>query len=133
MLPLSFLRPARSPVELPRWLSGEEPACHCRRHRRHGFDSWVGKIPWKRKWPPTPGFLPGESHGQRSLVGYSPCGQILLNMTGQLTLKIITAGPYLKLHPPPRLLLSLPFQVANPPCPCHAGIIFLYGFKIVFL
>ena len=36
------------------------------------FDSWVGKIPWRRAWQPTPVFLPGESHGQRSLVGYSP-------------------------------------------------------------
>ena len=40
--------------------------------QRHGFDTWVGKIPWRRKWQPTPVFLPGESHGQRSLVGYSP-------------------------------------------------------------
>ena len=38
------------------------------------FDPWVGKIPWRRKWQPTPVFLPGESHGQRSLVGYSPWG-----------------------------------------------------------
>ena len=37
-----------------------------------GFDPWVGKIPWRREWQPTPVFLPGESHGQRSLVGYSP-------------------------------------------------------------
>ena len=37
-----------------------------------GFDSWVGKIPWRRAWQPTPISLPGESHGQRSLVGYSP-------------------------------------------------------------
>jgi len=36
------------------------------------FDPWVGKIPWRRKWQPTPVFLPGESHGQRSLAGYSP-------------------------------------------------------------
>ena len=42
--------------------------------RRFGFDPWVGKIPWRRKWQPTPVFLPGESHGQRSLVGYSPQG-----------------------------------------------------------
>ena len=35
-------------------------------------DPWLGKIPWRRKWQPTPVFLPGESHGQRSLVGYSP-------------------------------------------------------------
>ena len=39
-----------------------------------GFDPWVGKIPWRRKQQPTPVFLPGESHGQRSLVGYSPRG-----------------------------------------------------------
>ena len=38
------------------------------------FDPRVGKIPWRRAWQPTPVFLPGESHGQRSLVGYSPCG-----------------------------------------------------------
>ena len=38
------------------------------------FDPWVGKIPWRRAWQPTPVFLPGESHGQRSLVSYSPCG-----------------------------------------------------------
>ena len=36
------------------------------------FDPWVGKIPWRRKWPPTPVLLPGKSHGQKSLVGYSP-------------------------------------------------------------
>ena len=43
----------------------------CRRCRRQRPD-WVRKIPWRRKWLPTPVFLPGESHGQRSLVGYSP-------------------------------------------------------------
>ena len=41
---------------------------------RPGFDPWVGKVPWRRAWQPTPVFLPGESHGQRSLVGYSPWG-----------------------------------------------------------
>jgi len=39
----------------------------CRRHKRFQFDYWIGKIPWKRAWQPTPVFLPGESHGQRSL------------------------------------------------------------------
>ena len=39
---------------------------------RLGFNPWVGKIPWRKAWQPTPVFLPGESHGQRSLVGYSP-------------------------------------------------------------
>ena len=46
---------------------GKEPACQCRRHKRCGFDLWVGKIPWRRAWQPTAVFLPGESHGQRSL------------------------------------------------------------------
>ena len=53
---------------LPRWLGSKEPACQC---RRHGFDSWVGKMPWRREWLPTPVFLPEDSHGQRSLAGYS--------------------------------------------------------------
>ena len=48
---------------------------------RCGFDPWVGKIPWRRAWQPTPVFLPGESHGQRSLVGYSPWSCKELNMT----------------------------------------------------
>ena len=42
--------------------------------RRPGFNPWVGKIPWSRKWKPMPVFLSGEFHGQRSLAGYSPCG-----------------------------------------------------------
>ena len=42
--------------------------------KRCGFDPWVTKIPWRRAWQPTPVFLPGESHGQRSLEGYSPQG-----------------------------------------------------------
>ena len=50
--------------------SGKEPACQCRRYKRCGFNPWVGKIPWRRKWQPTPIFLPGESCGQRNLAGY---------------------------------------------------------------
>jgi len=50
--------------------NGKESACQCRRPR---FDSWVGKIPWRRKRQPSPVFLPGKPHGQRSLAGYSPC------------------------------------------------------------
>ena len=49
-----------------RGTSGKEPACQCRGHKRYGFNPWVGKIPWRRAWQPTPVFLPGESHGQRS-------------------------------------------------------------------
>ena len=53
---------------------GIEPSCQCRRYKRLGFNPWVGKILWRRAWQPMPVFLPRESHGQRSLVGYSPWG-----------------------------------------------------------
>ena len=56
----------------PRGTSGTEPACQCRRHKRHGFDPWVRKTLWRRAWQPTPVFLPEEFQGQRSLAGYSP-------------------------------------------------------------
>ena len=68
---------------LPWWLSGKESACQCRRHR---FDPWVRKIPWRRAWQPAPVFLPGESCGQRSLVNYSPWGHKELDMTEQRAL-----------------------------------------------
>ena len=54
--------------------NGKEPTFQRRRHERCSFDPWVWKIPWRRAGQPTPVFLPGESHGQRSLVGYSPWG-----------------------------------------------------------
>ena len=54
------------------WVSGKEPACQSRKCR---FNPWVGKIPWRRKWKPTPVFLTGEFHGLRSLVDYGPWGQ----------------------------------------------------------
>ena len=57
---------------LPWWLNDEESACQCRRPR---FSPWVGKIPWRRQWQLNPVFLPGKSHGQRSLSGYSPWGR----------------------------------------------------------
>ena len=51
--------------------SSKESICQCRRCRRCGFNTWIGKIPWRRAQQPTLVFLPGESHGQNSLVGYS--------------------------------------------------------------
>ena len=57
--------------ELPWWLSGKEFTCQS---RRCGFDLWVRKTPWRKKWQPIPVFLPGRSHGQRILAGYSPWG-----------------------------------------------------------
>ena len=56
---------------LPMWLSGKESACQCRSYRRLRLDPWVGKIPWRKKWPSTWVFLPGKSHWQRSVEGYS--------------------------------------------------------------
>ena len=55
--PLTHLRKIGG---FPDGTSGKEPACQCRRHRRCGFDPWVGKIPWRRAWQPTPALLPGE-------------------------------------------------------------------------
>ena len=61
--------------------SGKESICQCRRCERGGFDLWVRKIPWRRKWQSTPVFLPGKFHGQRSLAGYSPWGPKELDTT----------------------------------------------------
>ena len=75
-------------VGLPRWLSGEESTCQCRRCRRSRLDPWVGRIPWRRKWQSTPVFLPGESDGQRSLVGHSPWACKESDTTKPLTLSL---------------------------------------------
>ena len=52
----------------PSSAGGKQPACQCRRCKRRRLDPWVGKTPWRRKWQPTPVFLPGKSRGQRSLT-----------------------------------------------------------------
>ena len=66
-----------------RWLNGKESACQCRRHR---FNPWIGKIHQKRKWQPTLLFLPGKSHGQRRIAGYSPqsCKESDIHMLGEM-------------------------------------------------
>ena len=56
---------------LPWWLSSKELSCQC---RKWGFDPWIKKMTWRRKWQPTPVFLPRKSHRQKSLAGYSPWG-----------------------------------------------------------
>ena len=58
-------------TELLGWFSGKESTCQC---RRPGFHPWVRKICWRRKWQSTLVLLPGKSHGQRSLVGYTVHG-----------------------------------------------------------
>ena len=64
-----------TPPGLPRWLSGKEYACQCRRFRRLWFDPWVGKVPWRRKSNPLQYSCLENPHGERSLVGYSPRGR----------------------------------------------------------
>ena len=67
----------------PWWLRQQRICLQC---RRPGFDPWAGKMPWRRRWLPTPVFLPGESNEQRSLVGYSPWDNKESDTTEQLTL-----------------------------------------------
>ena len=68
-------------TQLPWWLRQESICLQCGRPR---FDCWVRKIPWRRKWQPTPVLLLGKYHGWRSLVGYSPWGHKELDKTEQL-------------------------------------------------
>ena len=55
---------------LPRQLSDKETTCQCNEPQKCRLDPWVGKMPWRRKWQPSPVFLPGKSHGQQSLASY---------------------------------------------------------------
>ena len=66
-------------MDFPGGASDKEPACQCRRHKSGGVDPWVWKTPWRRTWLPTPVFLSGESHGQRSPAGYNPWGHTELD------------------------------------------------------
>jgi len=69
------------PMGFPGGASSKESACQRRRHKRHKFNPWVKKIPWRRKWQSIPVFLLGKFHGQRSLAGYSPWGRKEPDMT----------------------------------------------------
>ena len=66
---------------LPWWLRQQRICLQC---GRPGFDPWVGKMPWRREWLHAPVYFPGESHGQRSLAGYSPWGSKESDTTEQL-------------------------------------------------
>ena len=91
----SHLLQANEVLGLPSWHSGKESAgqCQCRRPGRLGVDPWVGKIPWRRRWQPTPVFLPGESQGQRSLAGHSPRGRTALTIHAPTHKRHVTAFP----------------------------------------
>ena len=58
----------------PGGINGIESTCQSTRHKRCRFDHWVQKIPWRKKWQPTPVFLPGKFHSQRTLAGYTVHG-----------------------------------------------------------
>ena len=84
-------------VGFPGNATGKKLACQCRRHKRQGFNPWVGKIPWRRGWQPTPVFLPEKSYGQRSLAGYSPWGsQSLTQLKWLSTQKVVIQGVQLR-------------------------------------
>ena len=83
---ISFLSVIQVLTGLPWWLRWWRICLQC---GRPGFDPWVGKIPWRREWLPTPVFWPAESHGQRRLAGYSPWGHKESDMTEWLSLSSI--------------------------------------------
>ena len=87
------------PYGLSRWLSGKESTSQC---RRHGSGSWVKKILWRRNGHPMPVFLPGKSHGQRSLAGHSQWGHKRvghnLGTKQQQTYHIITITIYVCIY-----------------------------------
>ena len=65
----------------PRWYNGKESTYPSRRHKRRRFHPWIGEIPWRRKWQPTPVASPGKFYGQEGLGSYSPGGGKVLDMT----------------------------------------------------
>ena len=111
----------RGSVYMSRGASGKEPACQCRRCKRHRFDPWVREISWRRAWQPIPVFLPGEFHGQRNLVGYSPfrsditeVNQHARNLLAQPTLPFLPSAHMTVLYicvsiPALDIRLSIPF------------------------
>ena len=90
--------------ELSTWFSGKESTCQCRRFRRLRFDPWVRKIPWRRKWQPSPVFLPGKSHGQKRLAAYSPQGRKELDGTERAHALLVLPTEPLLGHPGPQFL-----------------------------
>ena len=93
----------------PGGATGKESTCQCRKHKRCRFDPWVGKIPQRRAWQPTAVFSPRESHGQRSLEGYSPQGRTrlkwlstvaVININNACLLKNTNNGGYVKCWSP---------------------------------
>ena len=72
--PVPYGKDSELPVKPLKDFTELESSCQGKRRKRNGFNPWIWKIPWSRKWQPTPVFLAGQSHGQRRLVGCSPWG-----------------------------------------------------------
>ena len=85
-------------------------SAQCRRHKRCWFDPWVRKIPGRKKWQPPPVFLPRKSHGQRSLVGYSPWGPKESNMTQPELLHTHTKTKLLQLNTTDNYILYIQYM-----------------------
>ena len=105
------INPTGQLQEVPRWLCRKESACSAGDGE---FHPWIGKIPWRRAWQPPPVLLPGESHGQRSLAGYSPWGHTESDTTGWLSSssQLQTASPALPCLGAPRTGCGLGFPFA---------------------
>ena len=89
----------------------------CRRHKRHGLDPWVGKIPWRRAWQPTAVFLPREPHGQRTLVDYG----LSIGWQSQTQLKCLSMHKHISVQFSHSVMSDSlrphGLQHARPPCP----------------
>ena len=107
----------RTTEELPCWLRWYRICLQCGRPR---FNPWVGKISWRRKWQPTPVFLPGKSHGQRSPVGYRPQGH--KESTGLDCLSTLYS------HSQGRFLVRRLPGLFCPPCP-HREKTLMFAFQ----
>ena len=110
----------------------KKSACQCRRCRTGGFDPWVGKIPWRRKWQPTLVFLPEKSHGQRSLEGYSPWGCKVRHdwayMQFKLLLGLGNCSPTLPPHLPVYLVFFLSTRIGSNRKPISENLFAIHYF-----
>ena len=83
----------------------KNPPANAGRHKRHRFHPWVGNIPCRKAWQPTPVFLPAKSHGQRDRVGYRPWVLTELNMTELMSTRTEAAG-FFSMSSPAKTSLS---------------------------
>ena len=112
------------------------------------FDPWVGKIPWRRKWQPTPVFLPGKSHGQRSLGGQSGSQRVRHNWANENTCRLITCGHscfphslswFMASYPkriyfnPGRNISVISFGVCGCGCVCVCVCVCVFVFNVIFV